>query len=171
MNNFREEIKLLKDEEKIKIYKHVLYEWIMLGKQDSFGNDTYDNLRRLSDDEITAIIFLANELNKCVRCGENYLTKVPERKRLRDFLFIDNDFNGDNLLIFINAITHDMRECRKYTITKGNWKLHIKRIFQVLDGENPYKLYEETEARIKAIKQKELNNSKLKLIKGGKYDE
>ena len=79
-----------------------------------------------------------------------------------NFLFNDNVINKSNLLRFINAMKHDIELARLYTTKNRGWEFHVKYVFDLLDGKDPYKIY-------KKIEEPRMKIEPLKLIKGGKY--
>lgn len=173
MSSFNEEIKVPTDEEKCKVYKEILQKAINSGTiingKELLKRMSSEKIRILSEDEITAILILATEMSKYAILRSAYFNSmIPERERLVEFLCNNNNFDDQNVILFINAVTNDMRECRKYTLTSGKWEFHIKRIFQFLDGKNPYKIYEEMESKAKMSNAD--SKEGLKLIIGGKYD-
>lgn len=174
MSSFNEEIKVPTDEEKCKLYKEILQKAINSGtivnEKDFLKRISDEKLRILSEDEITAILILATEMSKYAVFRSAYFeSTIPERRRLVEFLCSNNNFDDQNVILLVNAITNDMRECRKYTLTRREWSFHIRRIFQFLDGKDPYKIYKEMDSKAKELNKEP--NQRLKLIIGGKYDE
>lgn len=172
MSEFNEKIKEPTDEEKCKVYKEILQRAINYGtiieEQKLLKEIAFSKISLLSEDEINAILVLATEMNKYSIFRSGYFDDmVPEKKRMVEFLCNDSNFDDKNVITFVNAITNDMRKCRKYTLTNGKWEFHIRRIFQFIDGKNPYKIYDDLETE---INEKEKSKSNLKLIIGGKYD-
>jgi hypothetical protein len=105
----------------------------------------------LSDDEITATGVLAEEFGKYVILSIDYFDEmVPEKERMMKLIYDGNDFIDKGIATMIGAMIHDMTECRKYTLTRGPWEFHIRRIFQYLDGKNPYKIYADIEPQARA---------------------
>ena len=56
----------------------------------------------------------------------------------------------------------DMELARVYTTKDRGWEFHVKYIFDLIDGKDPYKKY-------KKIAEERKAKENLKLIKGGKY--
>ena len=81
-----------------------------------------------------------------------------------NFLFDNNVINKENLLKFINAMKQDMELARTYTTKNRKWEFHVKYIFALLDGKDPYKKHKKIEEQRKA-------RETLKVIKGGKAEE
>jgi len=171
MSNFDEEIRVPTNEEKKEIYRQILLNVIHSGSiinESNFGKViNEDMVKKLSDDEFKAILNISIEISKYVFFRSDYFNDmIPERKRMIELLCEDNDFNRDNLFIFISAITDDMKECRKHSLTREKWEFHIRRVFQIFDGENPFRIYEEAENSCNVQEQQ----PKFKIIIGGKYD-
>lgn len=136
MSEFKEGIKVLSDEDKKRIMVDILITMInsntVLSEEEIIKN-TNGNANKLSSDEFTAIYALAFEVKKCV-----FSSKI--NKKLFEFLNLSKYCENDegNLLKFIKATVKDIEQSRIYS-PNNKWSLQVDKIFDRLDGKNPYK--------------------------------
>lgn len=135
MSNFKEDIKVLSDEDKKIIMVDILI--AMLNATTTLSEveikkATNGNADKLSPDEFIAIYSLAFEIKKCV-----FSSRI--NKKLFEFLNMDEYCVNDkgNLLKFIKATVKDIEQSRIYS-SKSKWSLQIDKIFDRMEGKNPY---------------------------------
>ena len=157
MSDFRQEIKVPTEEEKLSMYEEILLKTLYLGE---IGNSDVIKNRiqkqkkySLSEDEITAISALASEVSMYVVSGVFYFNDIiPQRKMLMDGLIKNHGIDRDYLSKIMKATMHDINQTRQSIYKNRKWEFHLKRIFDVLDGKNPYKEYEGIEKRVPELK-------------------
>lgn len=157
MSDFRQEIKVPTEEEKLSMYEEILLKTLYLGE---IGN--IDVIRKslqkqkkysLSEDEIIAISALASEVSMYVISGVFYFNDmIPQRKILMDGLIKNHRIDRDYLSKIMKATLYDINQTKQSIYKNKKWEFHLKRIFDVLDGEDPYKDYKDIEKRTPELK-------------------
>lgn len=133
MSEFLESIKVTKEDKQNAMSK-VLYIIInstnLLSLSDLLKKQP-DFISVLSEDELLAIHSLSSEVKRqIVSCNQD--------NELIEYLDLTSDsLNKDNLSIFINQAVKDMQAQRKRN-PNLKWHLQTKKIFDRLEGKNPY---------------------------------
>lgn len=133
MSEFLESIKVTKEDKQNAMSK-VLYIIInstnLLSLSDLLKKQP-DLISVLSEDELLAIHSLSSEVKRqIVSCNQD--------NELIEYLDLTSDsLNKDNLSIFINQAVKDMQAQRKRN-PNLKWHLQTKKIFDRLEGKNPY---------------------------------
>lgn len=144
MNEFIDSIKVTK-EDKQKAMEKILYSIINSSNIVSL-NDVLNNqneMRKvLNEDELLASYSLALEIKKQIISSNT-------NEQLMEYLGLEfNTLNKDNLLKFINQSVKDIETQRKRT-PNLKWRLQTKKIFDRLEGNQPFNEEEFEEAEQK----------------------
>lgn len=133
MSGFLESIKVTKEDKQNAMSK-VLYIIInstnLLSLSDLLKKQP-DLISVLSEDELLAIHNLSSEVKR-------HIVSSNQDNELIEYLDLTSDsLNKDNLSIFINQAVKDMQAQRKRN-PNLKWHLQTKKIFDRLEGKNPY---------------------------------
>ena len=138
MSDLREIIKAPTKEDKISLYKDILIAMLNSGTIMSFEEMqkriNIDIGRILSQDEATAIYNLAAKMQRYNLVGKT-------NKKIFEFLKIGTDYEQidiENLETFMNSTIEDINQTKEYFPNK-RWQIQISKIFERMEGKDPYK--------------------------------
>lgn len=138
MSDFRKTIKNPTKEDKISLYKDILIAMLNSGTIMSFEEMqkriNIDIGKILSQDETIAIYNLASKLQRYNLVGKT-------NKKIFEFLKIGIDYDKidiDNLEAFMDAAIEDINQTKEYFPNK-KWQIQISKIFERMEGKDPYK--------------------------------
>lgn len=165
MGNFRDNVKVLTDEQKEKIFSKLLTEYMNIGligrkptKQEIFKKIQKDYESSLSQDEILAIASISSELISFCAVQGYYYARIPERKKLIETLYENHNIKTENVLKVVNSTVSDIVGARKYTTKEREYEINVVHILDIMDGKDPFRIHrKEAEA--------ETARSKFKIVK------
>lgn len=135
MNDFIKDIKKPTEEEKVAKMADIIVTMLnsnLVLSLEELEEQIKDIRKKLSEDEIMAIYNLAVYIKKDTISSRH-------NNKLIDFLDLSSFCQNDrsNLLAFVKATVQDIQETR-IAFPSKKWSLKVDKIFDRLDGKNPY---------------------------------